>query len=520
MAPLQRAICHECNTSVPIRVGGELREHRATPRAPDWCPASGQMARVDEAAEVEADPLAPQTLQAHPACAAFPMLGAVALNELAHDIDTNGLIEPIVMYRGQILDGRNRLAACELADVEPVFREWEGDESEIIPWIISKNIHRRHLDTSQRALIAARLATLDQGRPETGKFAGIPTQAEAAALVNVSERSVRTARTVLEEGSPELVAQVERGEVSVSKAAAEVRPKPPDPPTAFQAGLDEIDRQVDAAPETAPPAIPRCGAPHPVSPERCDRPAGHPGSHGYEGPYCPITWTTDEQVPAGLVPPARVPPSVDDIDDSDADLDDPFGELGDVEEDTDTDTDTPGPEVPLEDEATPVSERPGYDGDSWSTPDEHIEAAIEVMGRIDLDPATNPTAQARIQALRFYTKADDGLTKPWSGRVWLNPPYSRGLVTAFVEKLLRSYESGDVSQAILLVNNCTDTLWCQDLLARFPACFTLGRVAFLYEDEPRVNTRQGQVLFYLGAHRDRFAEVFRAFGVIVEARSV
>lgn len=117
-------------------------------------------------------------MKVHPACELFPV-DQDTINALADDIAEHGLIEPIVLHGDVLLDGRHRLRACELAEVEPDFRQWEGDEAEIVPWIIGKNLHRRHLTTSRRAMVAARLATLDHGGDRSsGKSAACsaPTQ--------------------------------------------------------------------------------------------------------------------------------------------------------------------------------------------------------------------------------------------------------------------------------------------------------------------------------------------------------
>jgi len=97
--------------------------------------------------------------QYHPACLLFPKLGDDELKELAEDIKANGLQNPIVRYKGKILDGRNRLAACKLAGVKPKFIEWKGKGSPT-EWVISENLIRRHLSASQRAVIAHDLLPL------------------------------------------------------------------------------------------------------------------------------------------------------------------------------------------------------------------------------------------------------------------------------------------------------------------------------------------------------------------------
>lgn len=95
----------------------------------------------------------------HPACLLFRKLTGPALDELATDIKDRGLIEPIVLIEGQVLDGKNRLAACRIAGVKPRFVQWDGDGSPI-EWVVSMNLIRRHLTPSQRAAVAHDLLPL------------------------------------------------------------------------------------------------------------------------------------------------------------------------------------------------------------------------------------------------------------------------------------------------------------------------------------------------------------------------
>lgn len=97
--------------------------------------------------------IAPRFLPAHPAANLFPMLSEVALRSLATDIEANGLQEAIVMHDGLVLDGRNRLAACKIAGVEPRFVEWVRTGSPTA-WVLGRNLHRRHLTASERAAVA------------------------------------------------------------------------------------------------------------------------------------------------------------------------------------------------------------------------------------------------------------------------------------------------------------------------------------------------------------------------------
>jgi phage N-6-adenine-methyltransferase len=155
----------------------------------------------------------------------------------------------------------------------------------------------------------------------------------------------------------------------------------------------------------------------------------------------------------------------------------------------------------------------GTGENEWYTPIEYIEAAREVMGEIDLDPATSEQAQSGIQATQYYTEG--GLYRPWIGRVWLNPPYSQPAISDFVARLVSHVKDGLVEEAILLTHNYTDTKWFH--LAESAAekiCFTRGRIAFLSPAGVPAAPTQGQAFFYYGSDGMKFKKVFVQFGFV------
>jgi phage N-6-adenine-methyltransferase len=160
----------------------------------------------------------------------------------------------------------------------------------------------------------------------------------------------------------------------------------------------------------------------------------------------------------------------------------------------------------------------GTGENEWYTPDEYIEAARAVLGSIDLDPASSKHAQKTIKAERFFSKENDGLSQEWKGRVWLNPPYSQPDIANFADKMLEQYAAGNVSAAIMLTHNYTDTSWFQKLAHHSDSvCFTRGRIRFVSPDGDLAAPTQGQAFFYFGGNPGHFFEVFRPIGFIVRA---
>jgi hypothetical protein len=165
-------------------------------------------------------------MKAHPLAELFPMMEDSELKELAADIKANGLSQHIVTLDEMILDGRHRFRACHLAHVNPTFTTFKG--SDPLAFVISANIHRRHLSVSQRAEIAARMATAKDGNPTqkaTGSNdTGCPvstkpalTNEQAASAMGVSVPSVKRAKQMLDVATPKEVEAVKAGKKTVTE---------------------------------------------------------------------------------------------------------------------------------------------------------------------------------------------------------------------------------------------------------------------------------------------------------------
>jgi ParB family chromosome partitioning protein len=147
----------------------------------------------------------------------------------------------------------------------------------------------------------------------------------------------------------------------------------------------------------------------------------------------------------------------------------------------------------------------------WYTPKYIIDAARKTMGSIDLDPASSEIANKTVQASTYYTKEDDGLSKPWFGNIWLNPPYSKELILKFV--LAVKNKRAEYDQAIILVNNATETRWFQELLSVASAiCFVDRRIKFLDINGKPGSPLQGQAILYVGSQHSKFVVNFSQYG--------
>ena len=153
----------------------------------------------------------------------------------------------------------------------------------------------------------------------------------------------------------------------------------------------------------------------------------------------------------------------------------------------------------------------------WYTPTRFIDAAREVMGSIDTDPASSEIANSSIKAAKIFTAAEDGRMQVWAGNVWMNPPYAQPLIGDFAEAISTKYETGEISQACILVNNATETVWFQRLLSAAGAvCFPKSRIKFIdTEGCASGSPLQGQAIVYMGLNVSAFNDVFSSEGRVL-----
>ena len=349
-------------------------------------------------------------LENHKFAELFPVITGNDFEEFKKDIEQNGLRESIWLYQNKILDGRNRYRACVETGTEATFKKYEGDDP--LGFVVSLNLKRRHLDTNQRASVGAKLADMQQGaRTDITQICGL-SQPEAAELLNVSVRSIQSAKKVHDQGTEQLIQQLDAGEIAVSTAAT------------IASLPDDVQESICA-----------------------DIQNGTKPSEAVKNHVLATKHTGDEE---------------------------------------------------------------SY------TPTVYVESAREVMGKFDLDPASNEMAQKTVDADHFYTIDDDGLTKDWRGKIWMNPPYTARVINVFINKLVSHYLAGEVTEAIVLTNNNTDTSWFHEAAINGAAvCFTSGRINFLKRDGSKSSPTNGQSFIYFGENINSFKDVFSKHGLVM-----
>jgi hypothetical protein len=165
-----------------------------------------------------------------------------------------------------------------------------------------------------------------------------------------------------------------------------------------------------------------------------------------------------------------------------------------------------------------ASPRRVYSGDcEWYTPPEVVDLIRQVLGTIDVDPASCAAAQEVVKARTYYTIEDDGLRHAWRGTVFCNPPYQMPEIARFCGKLIEELDAQHTTAAILLTNSVTDTAWFHHITPRVAAiCFTSDRLKFVHATREGLRPCQGQAILYFGPQVERFAEVFGTMGLLMQ----
>ena len=143
----------------------------------------------------------------------------------------------------------------------------------------------------------------------------------------------------------------------------------------------------------------------------------------------------------------------------------------------------------------------------WYTPAHIAALVVDVFDVVDVDPCWHPDSPVRARIT--YTAEDDGLARPWLGRVYLNPPYGRA-IDGWIEKLVTEHKAGNVTEAVALVPARVDTAWFRRLDA-YPRCFVSGRLRFANADHPAPFP---SAIVYLGPNVERFYRAFADLGGI------
>ncbi|MBF0400748.1 MAG: ParB N-terminal domain-containing protein [Magnetococcales bacterium] len=412
------------------------------------------------------------------------------IEALAGSINTLGLLQPIgVDSQMNLVFGQRRLEACRSL-------EWENISARVIdvPSLLAErdeNEVRKNFTISERVAIGLAVEKLlGDRRGQRTDIAdsehvvncphvepGQKTREVAAREAGFENETVfRRARHVTEHGTPELVSAMDKGDVSVSAASVLARLPQEEQQSVLAGGKEAIldrvrqsrEMQSDkGVEESTPPSVPAQVEAHSRTPVCASS--------------VPPSMAVSASIPVFASAPAPEP--------------------------------APAPAFVAVPEQTRSGEqvaRASFSGNNeWFTPAKWIELARQAMDSIDVDPASNAMAQQTVQAAQWYDQERNGLQQEWQGNVWLNPPYARGLIDEFIDKLVAQFQSGITKQAVVLVDNRTDTRWFHVLCSAASAvAFTKGRVNFYNETVESSSPTNGSVFVYLGSCVQAFKQAF------------
>lgn len=467
-------------------------------------------------------------MEFHPVANIFPLLQGEEYEKLRADIAESGLIQPIWVHPdGRIIDGRNRWRACVDTGTNARFETWDIERhGSLVAFVVSLNLHRRHLDSSQRAAIAVEvLPMLEEEARERQRQAALRRQERIRGLEqqikqpDLSEgKKLAIAATVMQlKGEPKR--EKKRGSTEVYFIADGDLVK-------IGASVDPVSRFTTIK------------ATNPNAKLMLTIPGGFELENELHRKYKHLRenneWfrldtdlmseieelsafsknckTTQEfhsaSEAADLFHTNRQ--YVSDAKRLKEDAPDLFEQV------KNGDLTIPKAKQTL---SQPMQVMLSHVGVEYYTPEWVISLARETMGQIDLDPASCDEAQKIVKAKTYYTAEQNGLSLPWFGKVWLNPPYSKtggkSNQELWANRLISEYEAGNVIEGVLLVKSAAGYKWFEELWDKLPVCFLRERLSFTKDNgSDDGESKHGTAIFYLGKNLTGFIDAFSRYGRI------
>lgn len=162
------------------------------------------------------------------------------------------------------------------------------------------------------------------------------------------------------------------------------------------------------------------------------------------------------------------------------------------------------------------------ENESWLTPPTIIARIKNVLGTIELDPASSLVANKIVGAERIFTIEDDSLTKDWvANTIFLNPPFgkvsNKSQAGIFAEYAIDQYKQSNFKEGIILIHARFGYNWYNDLLDRLVSATLKERIRFVNPQTMKIGAqaKTAQTLFYLGAEPNKFIEEFKADSYIL-----
>lgn len=360
----------------------------------------------------------------------IPMMNEDDFNRLMEDVRENGLQEPIWLYEGKILDGRNRYKACQELGIAPELRNYQGTKP--LEFVLSLNLARRHLNSSQCAFVALEVERVLAEEAKERQLANLKQYSEPNTVKEkIPEREQEKPEPQARDKAASIVGNTNARYVQDAKKIEREAPAVKELVMAGTVNMADAVKLTKLEPDKRAVAV--------------------------------------ERIKQGESPKDNILHS--------------------------------------------------SDSNEWYTPARYADLAKKVMGDIDLDPASCIAANQSIQAKRIFDIEDDGFSRNWSGRVWLNPPYGRGEdgsnQAAWSKKLIDEYKAGRVTEGMLLVNAATGNKWFADLW-EFPICFVDHRIRFISPRGDYSQPTHSSVIVYLGSNESRFVELFSEIGTVAK----